>query len=452
MFELFLLFVSLVLVAICGLFVMAEFALVTANRSTVEKLANKGEPWAKGILHALTTLSTQLSSAQVGITVTNLAIGFLAEPAIASFLRTPLLAVGTPEPMVPGISIVVGVILATGVTMVFGELIPKNLAIAKPIGSARVILRPLLFFTATLRWPIKYLNTSANRILKWFGVEPQEELASARSADELLSLVKRSAKKGTLANETAMILERSLSFGDQLAIDIMTPRVQVHAVQAEATVTEALQIAKKTGLSRLPVYGKNIDDIVGVMHIKHAFGLPRTRRKFTPVKQIMHPPILVPSTIELEPLLEALRQGGLQIAIVIDEFGGMDGIVTIEDVLEELVGEVRDEHDRTQPDIRKNRDGSWLLSGLLRPDEIAEQTHIVLPEEEDVETLGGLLALRLERMPKKDDVVVIDAVNSLGNEICAHLHVQMMDGNRVDRVLLTVTDVDGHSHETERVS
>jgi len=437
MLELLLLFVGLLLVAVCGLFVMAEFALITANRSTVEKLAKK-EPWAKGVLHALTTLSTQLSSAQVGITVTNLAIGFLAEPAVAHFIKGPLVAIGVPVAVVPEIAITVGVILATAVTMIFGELVPKNIAIAKPIGASRIILRPLLAFTAIIRWPVKWLNMSANAILKLFKVEPQEELASARSADELLSLVKRSAKKGTLANETAIILERSLSFGDQTALDIMTPRVQVSAAQADINTDDILQLAKRTGLSRFPVYDKSIDDIVGVVHIKHALGVDRSRRFTTKVRNIMQSPVFVPSTIELEPLLEALRRGGLQIAVVIDEFGGMDGIVTIEDVLEELVGEVRDEHDHTKPDIQPQRDGSWLLSGLLRPDEIAEQIHIILPDEHEVETLGGLMVQRLERIPKAGDTVTIAAVDNIGESITVQLEVQKMERNRIDYVRLTI--------------
>lgn len=440
MFELVLLLISLLLVVACGLFVMAEFALITVNRTKVERLADKGDPGAKSILHALTTLSTQLSSAQVGITVTNLAIGFLAEPAIAHFIKGPLLTIGVAEEFVPHIAIVVGITLATAVTMVFGELVPKNLAIAKPLTFSRVSIQPLLLFTRFMRLPIRALNGCANIILRRFGIEPQEELASARSADELLSLVRRSALKGTLAKETAAILERSLTFGDQTALDIMTPRVQVHAVDANTSVADALQLARKTGLSRFPVYGKSIDDIIGIMHIKHAFGLAHSARKTTKVRQIMHEPVLVPSTIELEPLLKALRHGGLQIAIVIDEFGGMDGIVTIEDALEELVGEVHDEHDTTHPAITKQRDGSWILSALLRPDEIADQIDIVLPDEDEVETIGGLIIQRLERIPETGDHTSVPAVDSEGNALLVTLTVIKMDSNRVDRVQLSAYD------------
>lgn len=442
MIELFLLIISVLLVLGCGLFVMGEFAIITVNRSTVERLAEKGDKKAKSVLHALTTLSTQLSSAQVGITITNLAIGFLAEPAIAHFVKGPLTAAGVPQELVPQVSIVIGISLATAITMVFGELVPKNLALAMPLRFSKLVIGPLLFFTSFMKFPIIVLNSSANGVLKLLGVEPQEELASARSADELLSLVRRSAIKGTLARETAFILERSLAFSDQTALDIMTPRVQVKAIQSEDTVAKALELAKETGLSRFPVYSKNLDDIVGIMHIKHAFAISKARRKRVTVKQVMRPPVLVPSTIELGPLLEALRHGGLQIAIVIDEFGGMDGLVTIEDVLEELVGDVRDEHDNTLPDIQKESEKSWTLSGLLRPDEIADQINIVLPDEDDFETLGGLMVHHLERMPKNGDEILVHAVDREGSEIQVHLQVKKMDGNRIDRILLTATDKD----------
>ena len=430
--------VSLMLVVICGLFVAAEFSLIAVNKAIVERLATKGDSQAHGVAKALASLSTQLSSAQIGITVTNLGIGFLAEPAIAQILEAPLRTVGLPHAAIPGVSISIGIALATVVTMIFGELVPKNIALAKPLTTAKIVQRPLLVFTKAMKYPIKFLNQSANLLLRQFGVQPREELASARSADELLSLVRRSAEKGTLAKETALMLERSLTFGEQTALDVMTPRVRVKAVQTDDSVSKALDLAKVTGLSRFPVYDASLDDIVGILHIKHAFSVPIKDRGESKVKQIMRQPVLVPSTIELEPLLDALRKGGLQIAIVIDEFGGMDGIVTIEDVLEELVGDVRDEHDHTSAAIRKQADGSWLLSGLLRPDEIAEELTIFLPEEDDVETLGGLLIYHLEHIPKVNETLKIKAVNRDGDALLIRLTVIRMDGNRVDRVRLEI--------------
>lgn len=442
MVELILLFVSLGMVAACGLFVMAEFSLIAVNRGTVERLAGKGDHQAKGVLKAITSLSTQLSSAQVGITITNLAIGFLAQPAIAHFLRGPLTSAGVPASAVPAVAIILGIAIATAVTMVFGELIPKNIAIAKPLLASKRSQGPLLFFTATMRHPIRVLNGSANWILARFGVQPQEELASARSADELLSLVRRSAEKGTLAKETAVMVERSINFGELLAVDVMTPRVRVMSVSSSATVSEVLELSKRSGFSRFPVYGKNQDDIVGMAHIKYAMAIPRDERMDSSVDRIMRPPVLMPSTIELEPLMEALRRGGLQLAVLIDEFGGMQGIVTMEDLLEELVGEVHDEHDRIKSQMRHRADGSWVVSGLLRPDEIAEDLGIVLPDEDEVETIGGLIVQRLERIPSVGDKVTVEAVDRDGEDLIAKLTVERMDGNRIDRVRMVWTRLD----------
>lgn len=443
MVELVLLGIALVLVALCGLFVMAEFALVTVNRVTVEQQVGRGDTAARPVLEALRTLSTQLSSAQVGITITNLAIGFLAEPSIASLLRGPLTAMGVGEASVSALALTLGIVLATIVTMLFGELVPKNIAIARPLGAAKVVAPLLLGFTWLIRWPIRVVNNSANWVLGRFGVETQEELASARSADELLSLVKRSAAKGTLEPETATLLERSLTFGDQTALDVMTPRVRVHAVAATATVAEALELARSTGVSRLPVYGENLDDIQGMLHIKHAFGVVRDKRNSTTVDTIMQPAVFVPSTIELEPLLASLRADGLQIVIVVDEFGGTDGIVTIEDVLEELVGEVRDEHDPTGAPIIARKNGSYSVSGLLRPDEIAEYIHVFLPDEDDVETLAGLFITQFGSIPNARDSVIVPAVDSSGDPLNVELTVLKMEGKRIDRLRLTMHRPDG---------
>lgn len=436
MLEMVLLGIALLLVIVCGLFVMAEFALVTVSRSKVERLAARGDQAAGRVLAALQTLSTQLSSAQVGITITNLAIGFLAEPAIASFLLSPLTALGVPEGAVSPLALLLGIALATIVTMLFGELVPKNIAIARPLAASKFVVRFLLGFTAVIRLPIRAINSSANAILRRFGIEAQEELASARSADELLSLVKRSAAKGTLAPATATLLERSLTFGEQTAVDVMTPRVRVEAVGADTTTSDVLNLARQTGISRFPVYGDSIDDIRGIVHIKDILRLARDERTMTPAAQVMQTPVFVPSTIELEPLLQVLRGGSLQMAVVVDEFGGMDGIITIEDVVEELIGDVRDEHDSTQPSIITKRDGSYVLSGLLRPDEIAESIGIFLPDEAEVETLAGLFIHHYGQIPRVRATTTVQAVNATGDVLEAVLIVTRMDGNRVDRVRL----------------
>jgi CBS domain containing-hemolysin-like protein len=442
MSELLLIAIALLLVAVCGLFVAAEFALITVNRSTVDHLAAANDRQAQGVAQALKTLSTQLSGAQVGITITNLAIGFLAEPAIASLIEPMMLAAGVPESVVTPLAVVIGISLATIITMVFGELIPKNLAIAKPLWTARQVQGFTRGFSRVMKYPIWSLNANANFILRHLGVEPLEELASARSADELSSLVRRSAEKGTLPKETALLLERSLAFGELTALDIMTPRIQMRAVKADEPVAAVLALARATGLSRFPVIRESLDDVVGIVHIKNAVGIAKAQRAKVLVERIMQPLVAVPSSIQLDPLLEQLRKGGLQMAVVIDEFGGTDGVVTIEDLLEELVGEVQDEHDRLGTAIRKRQGGGWMVSGLLRPDEIGEKLGIFLPDEEEYETLAGLIGDRLERIPAVGDVAETVAVDREGKNMQVTLRVERMDGRRVDRVVLELAGYD----------
>jgi CBS domain containing-hemolysin-like protein len=440
--DLGLLLVALGLVAACGVFVAAEFAFITVNRQTVEHMAARGDRRAKGVAAALKSLSTQLSGAQVGITLTNLAIGFLAQPAIARLIGPMLLGIGVPEGLVPGIAVVLGLSIATVVTMVFGELVPKNLAIAKPMGTARLVELPQRVFSEIMKYPIRVLNGSANFVVRRMGVEPQEELASARSADELSSLVRRSAERGTLPRETALMLERSLTFGELTALDVMTPRLRMKTLGRDEPVSHVVALAKSTGFSRFPVAGKSLDDIVGIVHIKQALGVPKSKRGHVKVEQIMQSPIVVPSSIPLDPLLATLRQGGMQLAIVVDEFGGTDGVVTMEDLIEELVGEVYDEHDRSKSAIRKLAKGGWVLSGLLRPDEIGEELGIFLPDEDEFETVGGLVSHYLERVPAVGDVAEVTAVDRDGRKRAASLKVERMDGRRVDRVHMDVAEAD----------
>jgi CBS domain containing-hemolysin-like protein len=423
--ELLLIVIALLLVAACGAFVAAEFAFVTVDRSQAEAAARSGDAKARGVVAALGKLSTQLSAAQLGITATNLLIGYMAEPSIARLIDGPLTSIGLSEDAAEGTAVIVALVLATGVTMVFGELVPKNLAIARPLATARAVQRFMRVFTAATAIVIRAFNGTANAILRRIGIEPQEELASARSPEELSSLVRRSAEQGTLELETARLVERSITFGDRRAADVMTPRVRVETVHSDAAVIDVLRQARATGRSRFPVLDAD-GAVAGAVHVKHAMGVPNERRSEVPVSHVMVEPVLVPSSVELDPLLTMLRGGGLQMGIVVDEWGNVDGIVTLEDLIEEIVGDVRDEYDPQDDSIRRDGD-AWNVSALLRPDELAGRIGVALPEDEEYETLGGLIGLQLERMPEAGDAVEVDGVR---------LTVLSMDGLRVDRVRL----------------
>ncbi|MCD4535394.1 hemolysin family protein [Nocardioides sp. cx-169] len=448
MTPLLLLAIALLLIVMCGIFVAAEFAFVTVDRGQVERLAAEGDASAQGLLSGLRSLSTQLSGAQVGITVTNLGVGFLAEPAIADLIDGPLHDVGVPDGAVSPVAIGIGLVTGTVLTMIFGELVPKNLAIAMPLATARATQRPMRWWTAVNHYPIRLLNGSANAVVRRLGMEPQEELRSARSSTELASLIQRSADIGTLDADTAELMERSVEFGTRTAGEIMTPRVRTRSLEANDRASAVIELTRQTGHSRFPVLDAD-DAVVGTVHVKNAVALPLHERATTKVKHLMAKPIVVPDSLRLDPLLALLREDGFQMAVVLDEYGGHAGIVTLEDVVEEIVGDIADEHDRLGARARQRRDGSWSLSGLLRPDEVEDLTGVALPSDEDYDTIAGLVLKVVGRVPENGDIAEVP-VPDLGDpdeprEQLAVLTVEHMDGLRIDRVGLRVLEGEDES-------
>ncbi len=455
--EWLLLCVSLALIAACGLFVAAEFALVTVDRTDVEREVKAGDKRAAGVSTALRSLSTQLSGAQVGITLTNLAIGFLAEPAIASLVEPLLTDLGLPEGAVTPTALTLGLVIATFLTMIFGELVPKNVAIALPLATARATQRVQRTFTSAMALPIRLLNGSANAIVRSLGVEPQEELRSARSVEELSSLAERSASEGTLDTDTAHLVQRSIAFGPRTAGEIMTPRMQMATVDANDPVAAIIELSAATGFSKFPVTKGSTDNIVGSVHVKQAVAVPRGDRASTQVREVMVPATVVPESLRLDPLLALLRGEGFQMAIVSDEYGGTAGVVTLEDVVEEIVGDIADEHDRIGARLRRRPDGSWIVSGLLRPDEVFDATGVALPEHEDYDTVAGLLVRALGRIPQRGDSVEIPLPPIVPEddddepvEQAALLRVELMDGLRVDRISIRLVQRPGDGAEVAR--
>ncbi len=443
MTALLLLLAALLLVVACGIFVAAEFALVTVDRNKVDQLASAGDAGAVGVQRALRSLSTQLSGAQVGITLTNLGIGYLAEPAISSLIEDPLGAAGVPDGAVTPIALALGLIISTILTMLFGELVPKNFAIALPLATARATQRPMRLFTAVNTYPIRFLNGAANALVRRLGIEPQEELRSARSSTELASLIARSADEGTLDADTAELMERSVEFGTRTAGEIMTPRMRTLSLELNDRAQAIIDLTRSSGHSRFPVLDEE-HNVAGTVHVKHAVALPVHERSTTKVKHLMAKPIVVPDSLRLDPLLQLLREDGFQMAVVLDEYGGHAGIVTLEDVIEEIVGDISDEHDRLGSRGRQRRDGSWVLSGMLRPDEVEDLTGIELPEDESYDTVGGLVMRSLGKVPETGDIAEVPVPDRSEpdepREQLAVLAVEHMDGLRVDRVSLRLLD------------
>jgi CBS domain containing-hemolysin-like protein len=424
--------VGLLLIVGTGLFVASEFALVNLDRADLEARRERGESRLSMTIAALKITSTHLSSAQLGITLTTLLTGFTMEPAISNLLGPVLAAWGVPPGFARPLAAIVGVAIATVLSMILGELVPKNFALALPRQTAKLVMPFQVAFTTVFRPAVAVLNGSANALIRSFGIEPKEELSGARTAEELSSLVRRSASAGVLEEDTASLLDRSLRFARLTAADVMTPRPSVHALAAGDSAEDVIQLARRTGHSRFPVYGDSMDDIVGIVHLKAAVGVPRERRADVPVGALSTDPLRVPEAVHLDALMAELRARGYQMAVVLDEYGGTAGVATLEDLVEEIVGEVLDEHDRRRAGIVRAEDSVTFPAGL-RPDELLDRTGIRVPEGDVYDTVGGYVMSVLERIPAIGDTVETEG---------GTLTVQRMDGRRIDRVTFSPRPAD----------
>jgi len=429
--EWIMLIVGVVLTIGTGLFVASEFALVNLDRSDLEQRQERGERRLGPVIGALKITSTHLSSAQLGITLTTLLTGYTLEPAISTWLRPVVELLGVPEAVATVVAVILAVTLATLLSMIVGELVPKNFALALPRQTAKLVIPFQVLFTTVFKPIIKVLNNSANALLRAMGIEPKEELSAARTADELSSLVRRSATVGTLEADTATLLERTIAFSELSAADVMTPRPRVISVERGESVAKVIELATRTGFSRFPVVDEDRDDVVGLVHVKQAVSVPREKRAEVPVGAIESEALRVPETMGLDGLLAELRGRGYQMAVVVDEYGGTAGVVTLEDLVEELIGEVADEHDRARVDVVRSRD--WLtFPGGLRPDELLDRAGVTVPEEGPYETVAGYLMAELGRIPSVGDEVALET---------GVLRVERMDGRRIDRVRWTPAPV-----------
>lgn len=409
-----------------AIFVAAEFSLVTLDPSTIDKQAKSGDKSSAWIANALKRLSLELSSSQVGITITSILLGYTTQPALSNVIGL-WFSSWMAQSVATALAVVISLVLVNIFSMVFGEIVPKNIAVAEPIKTALVAGRLQSIFTFLFKPLILLLNGMANIVLHTFGIKAADEISGARSASELAALVRHSAKEGTLDVSIATLLTRSIGMGKLTAVDVMTPRGQMDFLERNSTAQDVVDLARKTGHSRFPVVGENLDDVLGFVNLRRAVNIPYQRRASVRVttQTLISLAPKVPETIELAPLLMQLRDGGNQIAVVVDEYGGTSGIVTLEDVIEEVVGDVADEHDPRSVQYRKRADGAWEIEGTLRPDEVLWETGILIPEDGPYETVGGFMMMKLGRIPQVGDSVSCDDVL---------ITVQRMDGRRVERV------------------
>ncbi|WP_328360292.1 hemolysin family protein [Streptomyces sp. NBC_00445] len=396
-----------VLTAGTGYFVAQEFAYVSADRLALSREAEAGDRKAARALKVLERLSFMLSGAQLGITVTGLVVGFIAEPSVSALLKPALTGIGIPEGAVGGISVVLAFVLATVVQMVLGELAPKNLAIAVPERLAKSLASSTLAYLKVVGPLVRIFDGAANKLLRTLGIEPVEELHHGATLEELGHLIGESHEQGELPKDTADLIDHALEFSERTLDEVMVPRVDTVFVRRDATAAEAVDIIGKHGHSTYPVLGDHPDDVPGVLGVRELMRLPASALISTTAGTLARRPLLLPDTLPLPDAVTRMRELDDEFAVVLDEHGGVAGIVTYEDIAEELVGDIADETD-TITELAVNDGEGWLVDAGRRLDEIADATGIELPEEEDYDTVAGLIVDRLGRFPAIGDRVTVD--------------------------------------------
>ena len=412
-----------------GFFVASEFAYITARRNVLEHLEGGSARIAVGLNR---DLSLSLTAAQLGITMASLGLGAVAEPAIAHLLESALGGIPLPEGVIHAIALTIALLIVVFLHMVVGEMAPKNVAISSPERSAIVLARPFRGFIIVFRPLLAALNALANGVLRLFGVKPADSLEVGHSADDLAVIIATGQEEGVIEDFTHRLLTGAIMFGDLDAAEAMIPRPDVVSVAIDSGAGEIEQVMKATGHSRIPIHGEGLDDVLGFIHVKDLMGIDDQDRDHPIDRGLIREALFVPESAHIRSVLDEMRRTRNHFAIVVDEHGSTAGIITMEDIAEELVGEIRDEHDRRERRPTRTADGRILAPALVRPDQLAE-FGVDLPEGE-YETIGGFIMDRLGRLPVAGDIV---------EEEGWRIRVASTDGRRVREVELIPTPIQG---------
>lgn len=419
--------VIFVLTALTGYFVAQEFAYVAVDRGKLRQLADEGDAAAERALQVTSRLSFTLSGAQFGITLTALLVGFAGEPLLGRGLAEAFGFTGLSDAALLSISVGFTLVFATVVQMVLGELGPKNLAIARPVPLARALSRSTLLYLTVAGPVIGLFDKASNRLLRAVGIDPVEELPQGATPEDLHRIISESTLGGHIDDDLSRLLGRGLAFRGHLAEEVMTPRIDVETVQADEPASRVLELLE-TGHSRFPVIGRDIDDVVGIVGLHELLKIEPSARLSTPVRAIVDDAVIIPETLPLPRVLEQLRERHRQIAVVVDEYGGFAGVITFEDVAEEVVGEIWDEDDVEEELPPPREDGVWELPARMRMDEVESLTQIPLPEDEDYDTLSGLVMDNLGRMAEAGDSVEVvwEGRDDTGDEQTHHVRIDVL--------------------------
>ena len=403
------LFIILLLLLANAFFVASEFALVSVRQTRIQQLANEGNKTADVTLKALSSLDRYIAATQLGITIASLGLGWVGESTLATIIH-PLFEF---LPNISGsvathsIAAIIAFTLITFMHVVIGELMPKSIALQFPEKTTLVITRPLVTVANILAPFIFLLNGFGNWMLKLINIEPAQQHHSVHSEEELDMIIDESFKGGVLNETESFLLKNSLKFTDLTAKQVMIPRCNMIAIPIDINEEDYAKLVLENQYTRYPVYAENLDNIIGILHVKDLYSCLLQNQKIS-IKEVLRQPLLVPETMTTDNLLEEFKKNKTEIAIVIDEFGGVSGIVTMEDILEEVFGSVQDEFDEEETDIRKIDENKFIVNGLFRFEEFSDYFGLNQEEDEDVETIGGLVQKLLCRLAKINDEVEIE--------------------------------------------
>ncbi len=420
------LLMALVLVGLNGFFVAAEFALVRVRESRIVQLEQEGSARAGVVRETLRDLDSNLSVCQVGITVASLALGWVGEPAVSHLIEPILAGIGVAsDRVVTVVSVIIGFGVITYAHLVFGEQAPKYYSIQRAERVSLWISRPLNLFRLVLRPVVWVVNASTNFILRPWGIRLGKEM-EAHSEEELRIMISSSTASGVLDPEEREYLNNIFDFGDRVAREIMVPRPDIEALTSDAPLAELAEKAAFGRYTRYPVYEEDLDNILGAVHVKDLFRAAGEDPRGFDIREVVRECLVVPENKPIEQILREFQTRKLQMAIVIDEWGSVEGLITIEDVLEEIVGEIQDEFDEGEAAIELISDGLFAIDGRIPITEVNEHFDLDLPHE-DFDTIGGYVLGSLGRPPEAGDSVEADG---------ATLHVKSVDGQRVSMLTL----------------
>ena len=429
MIEVFKLLIVVFLVLANGFFVASEFSLVGVRKSRIETLAKAGSRRARRLLPLVNNLNAYISATQLGITLASLALGWIGEPAVAHLLEMPLKG-RISDTLMHTIAFAIAFSIITFLHIVLGELAPKTLALERAEKTALAIALPMEIFYKVFRWPIQVLDWAGTRTVRLFGLHPSGSHASIYTEDELRQLIDISRASGHLEADDQRLINRVLDFSDAQVREAMIPRTAVAGLPVTATLQEAKEAFRNLGYSRLPVYEDNLDKVVGVLvrrDLEPYLEDTKASESFN-LRNLIHAPQFIPTTARLGAALKLMQSKRIHLGFVVDEYGGLEGIVTLEDLLEEIVGEINDEFDEeVRAQILKEADGTYLLSGMLTVRDANRQLDLDLPEDGGYTTLAGFLMAQAGRLPQTGEVVEYESMT---------FKIERLEGRRIRRVRL----------------